>query len=150
MRVNTVDSITKIIEIVLSLIGIILLEFVPVFYARWVYEMLIISLGGYLLICCVLLLTIIRNELSTLMDKCFMVVGCILNIIGGVITLVRYDGRHEFVKGNWFVVTDWVGARDKKYQDQLEMGVGIVALLLGLVMLWDCLKEIILSKCSRN
>lgn len=68
---------------------------------------------------------------STLSESIYMIVGALLNLLGGIMTLVRHSQRSEFA--SWTYVTSYLNTHTKN----MDLGLGIVAILAGAVMLGD-------------
>lgn len=60
-----------------------------------------------------------------------MVVGAVLNLLSGIMTLLRHSQRDDW--NEWTYVTKYLKSDTKN----LEMGLGVVAVLAGAMMLGD-------------
>lgn len=67
-----------------------------------------------------------------------MAVGAALNLIAGSLTLARYSHKNEYMR--WMFVTSYQQSKTKN----LELGLGIVAVLAGATMLGDLIIGLVL------
>nr|CAI5826295.1 unnamed protein product [Callosobruchus analis] len=83
------EFILKIIQLVICIISLILVELTEIYFARWVYDMVILGTGGYLLILSVMLLGMLIDELSPYVELSFLLAGAIFNLLGGILMFIR-------------------------------------------------------------
>ncbi|XP_074036030.1 uncharacterized protein [Leptinotarsa decemlineata] len=119
----------KVAEIILCIIGVILLELTNIFFDKWVLGWLYIGLGGYLIISVVLLITSMIDDVPHYCEVMFLVMGWLINLIAGSITIARYGLRNS--KTNWVSITPSTSNRG------VELGLGITSLILSIVFLAD-------------
>nr|CAI5826294.1 unnamed protein product [Callosobruchus analis] len=74
---------------VICIISLILVELTEIYFARWVYDMVILGTGGYLLILSVMLLGMLIDELSPYVELSFLLAGAIFNLLGGILMFIR-------------------------------------------------------------
>ncbi|CAG9824607.1 unnamed protein product [Phaedon cochleariae] len=117
--------------LILSLIGLTLMEYTARFFDKWIFETLLIGLGGYLLISIAMLFVIILDYLSPFTEVLFAAAGCIINMIGGIFTLIRYMQRYHFT--NWFYIMYFSGDGG----NTVELALGITSIILALVFSLD-------------
>ncbi|KAJ8934022.1 hypothetical protein NQ318_007115 [Aromia moschata] len=127
---------SRVLNDIVCIIGLVFIEFVAVYYDRWVLEMLLIGLGGYILICaCLLVVSVQDDEAPELLDQLFMIVGALLNILGGVMTLISNIKN----KGSFLITSGVHNHPGENY----EIFVVIFALVAGGLMLADFIRAIL-------
>lgn len=73
-----------------------------------------------------------ESDISPLSLGLFMIVGAVLNLLAGIVTLIRYGQ-----KGNTHI---WVYITSYQHTDSkdIDLGLGLVALLAGAAMFAEC------------
>lgn len=66
-------------------------------------------------------------------DHIYVAVGAVINLIAGIMTLLRYNQRNEGLI--WFLVTSYQRTNIK----HMDLGLGIVTVTTGLIMLAEIL-----------
>ncbi|CAH1973805.1 unnamed protein product [Acanthoscelides obtectus] len=124
------------IEQVLCIIALVMVELTELYFSRCAYEMVILGTGGYLLICSVMLLTILADELSPYAEISFLLFGSIFNLLGGILMFIRSG----FYKKNfrWTYVGPVNGTATEKY----EVFAATAVTGLSSVMIVDLLVEL--------
>ncbi|XP_057672705.1 uncharacterized protein LOC130904134 [Diorhabda carinulata] len=119
----------RFIEILLLILGLIFLQLATNFYGRWVFEGLVICYGGYLLIITVFLVYSIIHEPPHCLEIIFLLVGIVLNVIFGLISLIAH-----FTHVKCEIICDKNGRIVENY---MGAWLGVTCFLLALLLVAD-------------